>query len=470
MIFAAEHDVLVLGAGPAGSSAAIRLAEMGLDVGLIERCGFPRSHVGICIADETVALIDALGLGPDFSDGQFWRRILTAVRWGDAQTRLVPQNGYHVDRAVLDARMVARACRAGASLYQPAQVQDMSRLADLSWAVAMASGEAHQLVKARFVVDAAGRHRAIRGARIKDGPALVSVHADWALKARGEFDGLIEAGEDAWLWFAQTARDRAVVSVFCDPRRLRAGGKGSMQAKYSALLAQFRALTLEQWGQQCSDPQACDAGSQHAEDPVGDRYIRLGDSCLSVDPLSSQGVHLALQSGLQGAAVVNTILRKPENAEAARRFFRMRVAERVDRYTRRTKQEYARAAPMFANAFWRDRAGDAPVVETEWRDQIAEPARRAPPDQVAISPDLTIDAAPVIEGDFVEVRRVVRHPSVDGAIAYIEGADLVRLLSVLPPKLTYRDIPAAWQGHVQPAMGSRIASWLWDKRMLVRTT
>ena len=58
------------------------------------------------------------------------------------------------------------------------------------------------------------------GSRIKDGPPLVALHANWALEDEAEFDGLIEAGEDAWLWYAQTARDRAVVSVFCDPRRL----------------------------------------------------------------------------------------------------------------------------------------------------------------------------------------------------------------------------------------------------------
>ena len=100
-------------------------------------------------------------------------------------------------------------------------------------------------------------------------------------------------------------------------RRLRVSEKGGMQAKYSGLLRQFRTLKLEQFGRQCSDPQACDAASHHAEDPIGDHYIRLGDSCFSVDPLSSQGVHLALQSGLQGAVIVNTILRKPENTEAA---------------------------------------------------------------------------------------------------------------------------------------------------------
>jgi flavin-dependent dehydrogenase len=468
MRFAAEHDVVILGAGPAGTSAAIRLAQMGLDVGVVERRRFPRSHVGICISDETVALIDYLGLGVEFNAAQFWRRNLTAVRWGDAETRLVPQKGYHLDRAVLDGLMLCRSRSAGVKVYQPVEVQGVERLQEAGWGVAIASDRQRQFLKARFIVDAAGRRPAIPGARIKDGPPLLSVHANWALRGMVEFDGLIEAGEDAWLWYAQTARDRAVVSVFCDPRRLAVRRTGGVQARYSGLLRQFRALRLEQLGEQCSAAQACDATSQHAEDPVGDHYIRLGDSCFSVDPLSSQGVHLALQSGLQGAIIVNTILRKPENTEAAQQFFRMRIAERVGRYTGTTKQEYARVSAMCPNAFWHERAGDASAAEAYWPYPALEPSPRAPSDQVAVSPHATLDAAPVIDGIFVQVRQVVRHPNIDdGGVAYIDGVDLVRLLSALPPRFAYCDIPKIWRGHIPLAAGSRIAAWLWNRRVLV---
>ena len=470
MKLSAEHDVVILGAGPAGTSAAIRLAQMGLNVGVVERRRFPRSHVGICISDETVALIDYLGLGQEFNNARFWRRNLTAVRWGESETRLVPQQGYHVDRAALDWLMVCKSRLAGARVYQPAQVQEVQRLGDSGWRLTIVADARRHVLKARFIVDAAGRRPAIRGSRIKDGPPLVSVHANWALRATAEFDGLIEAGEDAWLWYAQTARDRAVVSIFCDPRRLRVSKKGGMQATYSGLLRQFRALKLEQLGRQCSDPQACDATSHHAEDPIGDHYIRLGDSCFSVDPLSSQGVHLALQSGLQGAIVLNTMLKKPENAQAAQRFFCMRIAERVGRYTGRTKQEYARVSAMCPNAFWRERAGDASPVEAYRPNPPLEASPRPPADRVAVSPDLTLDAAPVMDGIFVEVRQVVRHPNIDGGIAYVEGVDLVRLLSALPPKFAYCDIPKIWQDHIPLATGNRIASWLWNRRVLVRAT
>jgi hypothetical protein len=52
----------------------------------------------------------------------------------------------------------------------------------------------------------------------------------------------------------------------------------------------------------------------------------------------------------------------------------------------------------------------------------------------------------VIDGIFVEVRQVVRHPNIEGGIAYVEGVDLVRLLSALPPKFAYCEIPTLWRG------------------------
>ena len=190
-----------------------------------------------------------------------------------------------------------------------------------------------------------------------------------------------------------------------------------------------------------------------------------------MDPLSSQGVHLALQSGLQGAIVVNTMLRKPENTEAAQQFFRMRAAERVARYTGRTKQEYARVSAMCPNAFWQERAGDASLAEADGPPSLLEPSPRAPSDQVAVSPHATLDVAPVIDGSFVQLRQVVRHPNIDdGGVAYVDGADLVRLLSALPPKFAYGDIPSIWRGDVPLAAGSRIASWLWEKHVLVPAT
>src|SRR4028118_1120813 len=112
---AQKHDVLIVGAGPAGSAAAISLASLGFKVAIVEMARFPRAHVGICISDQTFALIDALGIGPAVRRAGLWPRNETAVKWGGTETRLVPQPGLHVDRAVLDGLLLDRAREAGVS-------------------------------------------------------------------------------------------------------------------------------------------------------------------------------------------------------------------------------------------------------------------------------------------------------------------------------------------------------------------
>ncbi len=62
-----EFDALIIGAGPAGSTAAIRLAQAGWSVALIEKQRFPRRKVcGECLAASNLALLDALGVGASF--------------------------------------------------------------------------------------------------------------------------------------------------------------------------------------------------------------------------------------------------------------------------------------------------------------------------------------------------------------------------------------------------------------------
>ena len=63
-----SHDVVVAGAGPAGSLAALVLARKGYRVALIERTRFPRPKVcGNCLNPRTWALWEELGLTESFS-------------------------------------------------------------------------------------------------------------------------------------------------------------------------------------------------------------------------------------------------------------------------------------------------------------------------------------------------------------------------------------------------------------------
>ena len=57
-----HHDVIIIGAGPAGSTAALLLARQGFDVIVLEKSKFPRFHIGESILPRNFPLVQELGL------------------------------------------------------------------------------------------------------------------------------------------------------------------------------------------------------------------------------------------------------------------------------------------------------------------------------------------------------------------------------------------------------------------------
>jgi flavin-dependent dehydrogenase len=60
---------------------------------------------------------------------------------------------------------------------------------------------------------------------------------------------------------------------------------------------------------------------------VATNRIQVGDAGMTIDPISSSGVQKAIQTALSGAIVINTLLRRPESAEAAMSFYRAQLAD-----------------------------------------------------------------------------------------------------------------------------------------------
>ncbi|MGV3741551.1 MAG: NAD(P)/FAD-dependent oxidoreductase [Burkholderiaceae bacterium] len=127
-----EFDAIIIGAGPAGSTAAIRLAQAGWSVALIEKQRFPRRKVcGECLAAGNLTLLDALGVGAAFHAlaGPELKQV-ALLHGGDSIAADLPACdgqphawGRALGREQLDVLLLQRAIALGAHVLQPWAVQ-----------------------------------------------------------------------------------------------------------------------------------------------------------------------------------------------------------------------------------------------------------------------------------------------------------------------------------------------------------
>jgi flavin-dependent dehydrogenase len=128
-----RFDAIVIGAGPAGSTAARLLAKAGRNVALIEKAQFPRRKVcGEYISAATMPLLDRLGVGRAFLEMAGPKVARVAFYAGDSITGapLPSGGGRALGREHLDTLLRDAALAAGVTLYQPAELLDLKRNGD----------------------------------------------------------------------------------------------------------------------------------------------------------------------------------------------------------------------------------------------------------------------------------------------------------------------------------------------------
>src|SRR5579862_620496 len=133
-----DADALVIGAGPAGASSAIRLAQAGWRVALIEQSPYPRAKVcGECLGAASLQLLDDLGVGeplraaagPELRQVGWMSRTRMAIAEMPACTSGAHRYGRAIGRDTLDNLLLERARDVGVSIIQPARVRSIRGVA-----------------------------------------------------------------------------------------------------------------------------------------------------------------------------------------------------------------------------------------------------------------------------------------------------------------------------------------------------
>ena len=333
----ATCDVLVVGGGPAGSTAATLLARQGRKVVLVEKTRHPRFHIGESLLPANVRLFDELGLrgelerigirkyGIEFVSTEHAHS--SFLEFGDAWDKTMPY-AWQVRRSVLDEILFRHAAACGAQALEGCRVTQVDFDADGVSARALLTDGTPRCWRARYLLDASGRDTLLSGKfglkRKNDahGSAAIFGHFLNARRLPGRLEGNITIFWFAhgWFWFIPLADGSTSVGAVCWPYYLKTRDK-PLREFFADTIALAPGLHDRLRDATLVDDMVYATGnySYASTRACGERHALVGDAFAFIDPVFSSGLYFAMRSAFGVVELVAAELDRPGQAAAARR-------------------------------------------------------------------------------------------------------------------------------------------------------
>jgi geranylgeranyl reductase family protein len=362
-----DADVIVVGAGPAGATAACDLARRNRRVVLVDREAFPRVKTcGDGVPPGSIEILNQLGLGDALGDAGFYPiggiRIGSpaGITWEATFRPKRPGLRFVVaPRERFDAIIQRGAVDNGAEFVR-ADVRDLIvEGGAVKGILAGIDGTTVQL-RSRVVIGADGATSVVRR-RLKPGGKLPPERR--AVAIRGYVDGIETLPHKVEFYFTRALRpgygwifpvgpDRANVGVYTRVDRLKQGGAGleallndflRTNAVRDRLHPGYNKTMVSAWQLPC--------GADRPESNVFDGALLVGDAAALVDPLTGEGIHNALVSARIAADVVDEALDSQDCSSRALSAYDRRREDSLGPLLRRSArvQDWVDRAPWWVD-------------------------------------------------------------------------------------------------------------------------
>jgi len=319
-----EHkEIVIIGAGPAGSVAAGLLRRQGREVLVIEKEQFPRFSIGESLLPQSMAYIEAAGFLQDVVEAGFQYKNGAAFRRGDKATSFDFRDKfsagwgttYQVQRANFDQVLAKAAEKAGAEIrfnHQVSAVDVGGERPLLS--VTAPDGSSYQL-SARFLLDASGFGRTL--------PRLLDLETPSEFPVRGALfthveDHISDASfdrnkilvsvhpehVDVWFWTIPFSNGRCSQGVVAR-REFLERYQGEDTERLRAIIAETPTLsTLLKHAVWDTPARRLTGYAANVKSLWGRNFALLGNAGEFLDPVFSSGVTIAVKSASLAAAAI----------------------------------------------------------------------------------------------------------------------------------------------------------------------
>jgi flavin-dependent dehydrogenase len=331
-----DYDVVIVGGGPAGSSAAAYLAKAGISVAVFEGENFPRPHVGESLVPATTRVLLETGAMDKVEAAGFPRKYGAA--WTSSHSRNVTadqadllthelgvadilfserdQEGvdrdytFHVDRSKFDLILLKHAESLGAKVFQGIRALRVDFDDPAKVTLTCRVGRTEVDVTAKLIVDASGRQTMLgRQLGLKDADPVFNQYAIHAW-----FDGLDRSAvatspekvdyifvhflpiSDTWVWQIPITDTVTSVGVVTQKHRFVEANTDREKFFWDFVESRPDLYAALQKTEQVT-PFTVEGDYSYAmRQIIGDRFVLLGDAARFVDPIFSSGVSIALNS------------------------------------------------------------------------------------------------------------------------------------------------------------------------------
>ncbi len=343
-------DVIIIGGGPAGSTAATTLAKAGRRVLVLEKAKFPRFHVGESLLPYNREIFDDLGVWPKIESAGFMtkRGAQFLMGNGDQKVRLDFSKGsftaypqaVQVERSKFDHLLLNHSRDCGAEVREEATVLEHKVQKEcVSVRYRMADG-VEQEVSAAFLVDASGlsNFTANRESRREyyAGHKKIAIfgHFENVDMPQGEEFGdiLIVRRENSWFWMIPLEANKTSVGLVMDAADFKALNVEPQQAFDDAVRTTRAVEERFKRAVQQTPAHVVTDFSYRNDLLVSQRVLRAGDASGFIDPIFSSGVLLAMTSGQQGAQVIHQALTQGRVLTPAMRQYEKDTRARIGQY------------------------------------------------------------------------------------------------------------------------------------------
>ncbi len=322
-----EYDAIIIGAGPAGCSAAAVLAEKGRKALVLEREVFPRYRVGESLIPFTFQPLERIGMISKMRASHFTKKYsVTFVQpngrasepfyFHTRYDRDTVAQTWQVLRSEFDTMLRDNAVEKGAEVAEGVSVKELVREGDAVVGVRgeKRGGEPFE-VRAPITLDCSGKEAFASnrlGWRVGD-PYLNKVAVWTYYEGAKREPGIDEGGttvafvpEKGWFWYIPQHGDRVSVGVVAEGKYLTRDGVRDPKAIFE------REIERNAWiadhlacGRQVGEHYLTSEYSRHSRYGAAPGLLLVGDAFAFLDPVFSSGVMLALKSGVMAGDYVH---------------------------------------------------------------------------------------------------------------------------------------------------------------------